>query len=516
MAVNVNQIAKETLVELTKRNLHLTPENYAEVFEEVAKKYGRVTQSSDKLQNYISKLNPSLAKDVKSRNVRNIEELLMFLIARSNNFKDEGDDKKLVSAYNVLCKRLLQNLSSIPYKNAKEFGNSSLNKLNQGSLKSIEEINESLLEVEKDINILNSELTNKFQSLGVENQGDILNVLNELGQKNAGNSNEICVNLAPSVAYSLTPSIADYLNEEMNLFCKSINDNPSILGEKNIAEQFKDLIKKRIDMDRAEISSSNKVLNEVLEQISSKIINILSTATNSHEKVKEIKKEIEGIQSSDKSMILIKNKLLTIVSSFEEEVQSLKDKTKQEASILNELKGRVQGLEQEVNKLREESQVDFLTQLANKRQLEDQLRLAEESFNRYGINYSIAFFDIDHFKSINDTYGHTAGDTILANIGSLILSQIRKLDCAGRYGGEEFMVILPHASVQDAYKFAEKIRILVSEQKFLCKGQTISVKVSGGVSDRSKYTNQEEFVEEVDKLLYAAKNAGRNNIQSAK
>lgn len=512
MSVNINLIAKETIVELTKRNLLLTPENYSEVFDEVAKKHGRISQSTNKLQGYISKLSPNIAQDVKSRNVKSLEELIVFLISKVNGIKEDNTDKKLLINYNILCKKLLQVISKLPNKATNQLSEQSINKLNNVNLKTIEGLKNEWVEIEDD----QLELNNLIQHLGIKNRDDFVEILEELSSKiEKSNAEAICENLAPSVAYSLTPSIANYVNDEITQFCESINAKPEILGAKQIIEQFKDLIKKRIDIDRAEISSSNKVLNDVLEQISDKIVNILNMATNSQVKVQEIKKEIESIKAEDKAMQAIKERLVAIVASFEKEIVDLKEKTKRDADILGELKIKVQGLEQEINKLREETQVDFLTQLANKRQLEEQLKLAEESYDRYNINYSIAFFDIDHFKVINDTYGHAAGDTILANLGNIILNNIRKLDCAGRYGGEEFMVILPHASIDDAVKFAEKIRVLVSEQKFLCKGKTISIRVSGGVSDRNSYDTQEQFIEAVDKLLYAAKDAGRNNIKSA-
>ncbi|MBZ7983136.1 GGDEF domain-containing protein [Campylobacter sp. RM12647] len=512
MSININVIAKETIVELTKRNLLLTPENYSEVFDEVAKKYGRTTQNIDKIQGYISKLNPTLAQDVKGRNVKSLEELVVFLISKANGIKEDNSDKKLIINYNIICKKLLKILSNLPNKATKNLSEEALNKLNNSSLKTLEELKKDWIRVDDDL----LELNNKIQHLGLNSRDDFLEILDELSLKiERNNANAVCENLAPSVAYSLTPSIANYVNDEINQFCESINAEPQILGVKQITEQFRNLVKKRIDIDRAEISSSNKVLNDVLEQISDKIVSILSMATNSQQKVQEIKKEIESIKVEDEAMQTIKARLIAIVAMFEKEIIDLKEKTKLDADTLGDLKIKVQGLEQEINKLREETQVDFLTQLANKRQLEEQLKLAEESYERYNINYSIAFFDIDHFKFINDTYGHAAGDTILANLGNIILNNIRKLDCAGRYGGEEFMVILPHSSIDDAVKFAEKIRVLVSEQKFLCKGKTISIKVSGGVSDRRSYETQEQFIEAVDKLLYAAKNAGRNNIKSA-
>ena len=136
----------------------------------------------------------------------------------------------------------------------------------------------------------------------------------------------------------------------------------------------------------------------------------------------------------------------------------------------------------------------------------------EQKYNRYGNDYGVCFFDIDHFKRINDVYGHEAGDVVLATIGKMLRKYSRQADFVGRYGGEEFVILLPEISLGDAVKFAEKMREIVQNSKFMYKNERIDVTASCGVAIRSASAGSNATIEEADKMLYQAKQGGRNKV----
>ncbi len=131
---------------------------------------------------------------------------------------------------------------------------------------------------------------------------------------------------------------------------------------------------------------------------------------------------------------------------------------------------------------------------------------------RYKIDYTLCFIDIDHFKMVNDTYGHEAGDVILSTVGKILRKYVRQVDFVGRYGGEEFLVILPSTDLAHAIHFADKIRSIVEQFKFLYKNERINVTVSCGVSQRSQHKSKDETLSSADSFLYKAKEAGRNQV----
>jgi diguanylate cyclase (GGDEF)-like protein len=129
---------------------------------------------------------------------------------------------------------------------------------------------------------------------------------------------------------------------------------------------------------------------------------------------------------------------------------------------------------------------------------------------------SIAMVDIDRFKSINDTYGHIAGDTVLKDIAGLLSTHLRAVDKFGRFGGEEFLIIFDRTSLNDARVISERIRKMVMEHKTLYGGQDIKVTISIGLASNEdkQIQNAESFIKLADEYLYTAKKNGRNQVVS--
>ncbi|WP_052347989.1 GGDEF domain-containing protein [Imhoffiella purpurea] len=161
------------------------------------------------------------------------------------------------------------------------------------------------------------------------------------------------------------------------------------------------------------------------------------------------------------------------------------------------------------DELRSASFTDALTSLYNRRFL--YLRLAKEIdlVRRYGHPLSIILFDLDHFKRINDTFGHRVGDDVLVQVAGALRTCIRDVDVAGRYGGEEFLVILPHSTAAQAFEVAERIRHLL--KGVVWPQKDLQVTISGGIG---QYGGEglDEFVDLADQWLYAAKERGRDCV----
>jgi len=162
------------------------------------------------------------------------------------------------------------------------------------------------------------------------------------------------------------------------------------------------------------------------------------------------------------------------------------------------------------------SVTDPLTGLYNRRHFEDNLEREFLRASRYNNELSFAIIDIDFFKNVNDTYGHSAGDYILKEVAYLILQNLRKTDMVFRYGGEEFTVIITETPIERAVVPLERLRKAVEEYPFNHNGQKIQVTISVGVSEVSKKIETvNQLFEDADKALYKAKENGRNQIQTS-
>jgi diguanylate cyclase (GGDEF)-like protein len=151
---------------------------------------------------------------------------------------------------------------------------------------------------------------------------------------------------------------------------------------------------------------------------------------------------------------------------------------------------------------------DGLTNLYNHKHIHELLDNNIKLSKRYGRPLSLLMFDIDDFKFINDTYGHQFGDVVLSKVANLIKETVRKSDVVGRYGGEEFIVILPETEGFDAMVLANRIRETVMNYHFPNQTQ---VTVSGGVAQL--FTDAEQLIYDADQLLYYAKHHGKNKVE---
>jgi len=161
------------------------------------------------------------------------------------------------------------------------------------------------------------------------------------------------------------------------------------------------------------------------------------------------------------------------------------------------------------------SRIDGLTQLANRRHWEERLSEEFSRSKRYDETLSLILFDLDKFKNINDSYGHLAGDTILKTVSLNVKEILRESDVAGRYGGEEFGIILPNTGIDGAMVVGEKLRKLVEETKVVFEGVDIPFAISGGVVELdSSYKCYENLISNADEALYYSKENGRNQFNS--
>ncbi len=182
------------------------------------------------------------------------------------------------------------------------------------------------------------------------------------------------------------------------------------------------------------------------------------------------------------------------------------------AELSGELLNQVHSQGQSIDLLRQQVGLDGRTQTMNHMRFMEILQQEISRAVRYGTALSIIMADVDHFKSINDFFGHQAGDHVLKNISAQLKKQLRDSDHIARYGGEEFAVILPMTPLKDALFTAERLRKSIETQKITCDGRSITVTMSFGVASLEMHQDIsiEGFIKMADDALYDAKKSGRN------
>ncbi|MFA3791633.1 diguanylate cyclase [Aliiglaciecola sp. SL4] len=171
------------------------------------------------------------------------------------------------------------------------------------------------------------------------------------------------------------------------------------------------------------------------------------------------------------------------------------------------------GIESLNQQLQQISRVDGLTGVFNRRYWEEQFSLEHKRIVRNGFPASVLMLDIDHFKKVNDTYGHPAGDYIIKTLAKVVQQSIRETDLAGRYGGEEFVVLLPETNAENSMIVAERIRSGCEDLLPLYEGNEIPFTVSIGIAEFSvTYQDHMVWLEKADQALYRSKKGGRNRV----
>ncbi|WP_460132457.1 GGDEF domain-containing protein [Pseudomonas sp. S1_E04] len=243
----------------------------------------------------------------------------------------------------------------------------------------------------------------------------------------------------------------------------------------------------------------------------------------------QIREQVDGLQSSvqeaadlDSLKQVLENHLEGLLGTLDEHQQH-RDRREQET--LERLKGlaeRVANMEQEAQGYREHLEVqrqkaliDPLTGLPNRAAWSERLDHEINAWHQCGNNLSLAMLDLDHFKRINDDYGHLAGDKVLKIIATVLRKRLRPIDFIARFGGEEFVLLMPDSSLSTALAVGEVLRGAVEACPFHFKGEPVTITVSMGVAQLLAGERSELALKRADEALYRAKAAGRNQVQPA-
>ncbi len=167
-----------------------------------------------------------------------------------------------------------------------------------------------------------------------------------------------------------------------------------------------------------------------------------------------------------------------------------------------------------IENIKKQATTDELTGCYNKKEFENIFKRMLSTSSRYsGTNFAALMFDLDHFKRVNDTYGHLAGDFVLKELATLVHFTLRDSDIFARVGGEEFIILLPQTKLNGALKTAQKIRTSIEKHSFNFNGEVIPITISAGITSTIANDTYFSTLDRVDKALYKAKANGRNRVE---
>lgn len=287
------------------------------------------------------------------------------------------------------------------------------------------------------------------------------------------------------------------------------------------------------DSGQHEFEAYLKQLNERLEAFQGHLQVASDGYADSRSAAREldtqIREQVDGLQTSvqdaadlDGLKQVLESHLEGLLGTMDEHRQQRDQREQEVAERLKSLAERVANMEQEAQGYREHLEVqrqkaliDPLTGLPNRAAWSERLDHEVNSWHQRGNSLSLAMLDLDHFKRINDGYGHLAGDRVLKIIANVLSKRLRPTDFIARFGGEEFVLLMPDSALADALAVGEALREAIEACPFHFKGEPVTITVSMGVAQLQPGERSDLALKRADEALYRAKAAGRNQVQAA-
>lgn len=233
--------------------------------------------------------------------------------------------------------------------------------------------------------------------------------------------------------------------------------------------------------------------------------------------VKDIRQDIDLATGLSELKKNVTSKLDTISDHIQLYRDSENIRFENSQNEVNDMHSKMQLMESETEQLKKiiiksnkEAMYDALTEIPNRLSYDKRIHEEIDRWKRFSNPLSLAIWDIDLFKNVNDTYGHKAGDKVLKTIAQLLISSIRTTDFLARYGGEEFIMLLPGTEENETMQLVDKLRQKISSCGFKYHGNSVKISISCGVSSFNKGDTLDQVFERADKALYQAKENGRN------
>ncbi|UOD34330.1 GGDEF domain-containing protein [Deferribacteraceae bacterium V6Fe1] len=251
-----------------------------------------------------------------------------------------------------------------------------------------------------------------------------------------------------------------------------------------------------------DINTDKKLINE---------LNIAATEISQKDSLEDalghIVNKLNGLSELIRDKVSKKEKFVTELTEKKQQIKGMKSKISINNNILERIKDELETYKAQIIR-------DYLTGLYNRQYFDEVIERAVEEYERYGKKFSIIFIDLDDFKLVNDKHGHVVGDFVLKYLANILKRNIRKVDFAFRYGGEEFVIVMPNTDIRNATIVAERILADLRKTVFKYKNLDIKLTASIGVEEiRDGYTST-KLVEVVDKRMLEAKSSGKNRVVS--
>jgi len=293
----------------------------------------------------------------------------------------------------------------------------------------------------------------------------------------------------------ILPTPKDY-ERWFYIFCNLVASGQK-LEDSALIELYNSIYKEEIDLVniKIDLKHTTQILSDIIAELQKSLKESYEQASIKEQRITELQKKEAG-EDFITSLLL---ELLMLVRDLKRQNESFLKKVEAQQKVINDLKSKLEMVEAEAN-------LDPLTDLFNRRSLERALKEFFTLCKQSKMSFSLVLIDLDDFKYVNDNYGHHVGDLVLAKVAKVLRTNMRAKDIVGRWGGDEFMAILPNTDLENAKKIVERLKSQLEKVEILAEGKRFKVSISAGVVQCGEnFQSWLDMVKEADKVMYENK-----------
>lgn len=328
-------------------------------------------------------------------------------------------------------------------------------------------------------------------------------------------TNDDLLKFVDNIDFMLTPSIDYSVEEQIKELKNDLISNPHKLTRNSTISRIKKFTTERISRDKMVVQEKAKDVKKVINLMGRYFDKCLLQSSDASNEIVMIKDEIEGLDlslHSSRDLSMLQSKLVDTIHKLENSIVETEAELFKGQTDCIFLQKQVTKLQKDLDEVSKEKDIDFLTGIFNRRAFSVEVDKIENEYEIFKSKYALVFYDIDHFKSINDNYGHDCGDSIIVTFATILKKLTREEDVVCRYGGEEFVSLIHYTNEEEVLNYLKRVKNIISSNKFVYKDIKLKVKFSAGVIYRNKYPTYEDAMTQADLLLNKAKHEGRNKI----
>lgn len=312
------------------------------------------------------------------------------------------------------------------------------------------------------------------------------------------------------LSFLMRPSVDNSINYEIDKLVLELSKDPNNLINDRFIKRLIAASDKRVNKDRIALKNKSNDIKMITDLMVSYFDKALKNNENVDKDVMDINDKIK--QTDDSDILKLKSEFERLVDSFHNVLNKNHEELEKGQEHCCKLQEKIDKLEKNLLEIQKDKDIDFLTGILNRRGFNQEIQKIENEYEIFDNNYAVVFFDLDHFKDVNDNYGHECGDVILSTFAKLLKQLTRVEDVVARYGGEEFIALIHYEDNEELEKYVTRVKYMVNKNLFKYKDLRIKITFSAGVALREKYASYDETISKADTILYEAKSGGRNRI----